>query len=543
MGSTVAAFFTTTLPAAFTATIAFLGPQGLIAVALLALAAIWYKWGDQIKDIVSKVYTAVKTWLVDKLAAIWDTVKQKIEAVKGYFKDLYTAVVGQSYIPDMVEGIGRSIAQLDNVFVKPSQLANQLVGAAFQEMTKVATRALTDLLQKVTGHFTDITDTVIPSFASRGIGRMSEAGTGFKDAFLGSFGAGLAQGLVQLAGAGLGALVNHFQGGEEAKVVNPIRDAFFAMFGGYEGLAAQLTAASDGNIADQLLKTLFNADTKVAFDAAKEAIEAVLAGAGQAVQDSPAQAAMESLGVSVEGLATQLTALHEQITTWQAAFTASITALASSVTDVLQAAWVGFVTQFQESVALMAALIMDPLTLQWTTWVQTFTDTSYAVIGLIQDALIPQVQAFIGALDAIPRSIDVSINVSRSEMPDMSVDAVPSFANEGIVSKPMFAVVGDAPEPEWILHESSVQALVNRGAAMGAALWQSASGGTSTSDLAGGGRSGGDSFSLQLSPGAIVVHQQPGEDPVAFARRLVTAIPDALRYDHSLVRKIRGATA
>lgn len=429
-GAAIVTFFTTTLPAAFTAVITFLGPQGLIALGLLALGVIWYKWGDDITRIVKNLYTAIKTWLVDKLAAVWNTVKQKVDAVKGYFSGLYDAVVGNSYIPDMVDGIGREIARLDNVFVKPSQLANQLVGNAFQAMTRVASDALRDLIGKVTGTFSNITDSVIPDFGRRGTSTMAGIGSSFKSTFLASFGAGLGEGLVNLAMKGLSALGNWLSGGEEAKIVNPARDAFFAMFGGYDGLAKQLTAASDGNIADELLKVLFNADTEKAFEAAKEAIEKVLEGAGAGLSSgldgSPAQAAMQNLGISVEGVSTQVTALQTQWEGWFTAFTDSVTAMQT----------------------------------QWTAWERFFVDSLTAMPALF-DPLLAKVAAFTDALNAIPRSIEVSLSINQPSMPDGF--HVPSFANEGRVTRPTLAVIGDAPEPEYVLRESTVRNLKSEG--------------------------------------------------------------------------------
>lgn len=110
-----------------------LGPIGLAITAIGLVYAAWKNW-DTIEPIIKRLYTAVKTWIVDKLNAIWDGVKSRIEAVKGYFYGLYDAVVGHSYIPDMVDGIANQMGRLESVMVKPAASATERAAAAFEEM-------------------------------------------------------------------------------------------------------------------------------------------------------------------------------------------------------------------------------------------------------------------------------------------------------------------------------------------------------------------------------------------------------------------------
>jgi len=103
------------------------------AAVLYGIYVAWQNW-DKITDIVSRLYTGVKAWLVDKLGAVFNWLRDKIKAVTGFFFDMYDAVVGNSYVPDMVEGIGREFQRLQGLMVDPAQKATQSVTEATRQM-------------------------------------------------------------------------------------------------------------------------------------------------------------------------------------------------------------------------------------------------------------------------------------------------------------------------------------------------------------------------------------------------------------------------
>ncbi|PKB19660.1 hypothetical protein B0I00_1900 [Novosphingobium kunmingense] len=82
----------------------------------------------------ARLVTGVREWLVGKLGAVWKTVTDKIETVKRGFFNLYDAVVGHSYVPDMVDGIAAEMARLDAVMVAPAQKATSKAAEAFKAM-------------------------------------------------------------------------------------------------------------------------------------------------------------------------------------------------------------------------------------------------------------------------------------------------------------------------------------------------------------------------------------------------------------------------
>lgn len=72
--------------------------------------------------------------ITGRLSAVWDSAKAKIESVRQAFFNLADKVQFRSYIPDMVEGIGRTMAELQRVMVDPALSATSKVGAGFQAL-------------------------------------------------------------------------------------------------------------------------------------------------------------------------------------------------------------------------------------------------------------------------------------------------------------------------------------------------------------------------------------------------------------------------
>ncbi len=109
------------------------GPVGLAiaAFALLVAAVVgvkkaWDNW-DSIKKIAADTYAGVKLWLFDKFAGLVAGIGKLVGKVTGFFRDMWDKVVGNSYVPDMVKGIGVEFAKLDDTMVKKSGKATKKV--------------------------------------------------------------------------------------------------------------------------------------------------------------------------------------------------------------------------------------------------------------------------------------------------------------------------------------------------------------------------------------------------------------------------------
>lgn len=93
----------------------------------------------------SDLVSGVRRWLVDGLNAVWDWVIGRVRAVGDAFYKLYDAVVGHSYIPDMVTEIGQHMRRLDAEMVEPVKKATGKAGEAFRQLQEQVAQILANL--------------------------------------------------------------------------------------------------------------------------------------------------------------------------------------------------------------------------------------------------------------------------------------------------------------------------------------------------------------------------------------------------------------
>jgi hypothetical protein len=121
---------------------------GAVALAVGAAYLAWKNW-DKIVAIAKAVYAAVKTWLVDKFNAVVASIKDKTAAVTGFFRDMATAVVLNSYVPDMVDAIQTHFGRLGDVMVAPAEKATKAATAAFQKLKDDVSALLDQLFPEI----------------------------------------------------------------------------------------------------------------------------------------------------------------------------------------------------------------------------------------------------------------------------------------------------------------------------------------------------------------------------------------------------------
>lgn len=90
---------------------------------LKAVASAFTAANTAITGIARDLAARVEDFLVGRMMAVFNKVKAGIKEVENYFKGLYDAVVGHSYIPDMVEEIGDHMRNLDVTMTAPARNA------------------------------------------------------------------------------------------------------------------------------------------------------------------------------------------------------------------------------------------------------------------------------------------------------------------------------------------------------------------------------------------------------------------------------------
>ena len=105
------------------------------AVTITGIYLAWKNW-DKIAPIVQRMVSQVAGAL-KALAAPFKWVMDQTRAISNAFYTMADKVVFRSYVPDMVEGIARSMSELGRVFVDPAVSATDKVAAAFQGLANI----------------------------------------------------------------------------------------------------------------------------------------------------------------------------------------------------------------------------------------------------------------------------------------------------------------------------------------------------------------------------------------------------------------------
>ena len=92
------------------------GPIGLIVAAIAGLTVVWVKLGDDIKRVTSEAFEVVRSWMVDRFGGIVESIRGKIDAVVGFFRDMKETLVGNSIIPDMVDAVEAEMEEMGESF-------------------------------------------------------------------------------------------------------------------------------------------------------------------------------------------------------------------------------------------------------------------------------------------------------------------------------------------------------------------------------------------------------------------------------------------
>lgn len=108
--------------------------KGFVSAFVTGVGGIISGLGQAVVGYISSMVQGIDNWMGGALSRIWSKVKEGIESVKSFFYGLYDAVVGNSYIPDMVDGIGAHMRRLDSIMVEPAKKATAKVAQAMKDL-------------------------------------------------------------------------------------------------------------------------------------------------------------------------------------------------------------------------------------------------------------------------------------------------------------------------------------------------------------------------------------------------------------------------
>jgi hypothetical protein len=89
---------------------------------------------EKITGFVKATYEGVRDWLGDRFKALVDEVGKQVGRVTEFFFEAYDAIVGNSYVPDLVDGIAEHFGRLGAEMVEPAKGACAEVAGAFEQL-------------------------------------------------------------------------------------------------------------------------------------------------------------------------------------------------------------------------------------------------------------------------------------------------------------------------------------------------------------------------------------------------------------------------
>ena len=111
------------------------------------LFARWRRFETEVIQIVQDTVQGIEDWLVGRFTAIVDSVEEKIDQVTGFFRGMWEDVVGNSFVPDMINAVEEHFARLESVMVEPAAEATSTTERMFDDLQRGSRFALTSMAE------------------------------------------------------------------------------------------------------------------------------------------------------------------------------------------------------------------------------------------------------------------------------------------------------------------------------------------------------------------------------------------------------------
>ena len=121
------------------------------------LAALFDEMGASVLASVQSMVAGVEEWLGSRLTAAFDSVMAPIQATIDAFRSMYTTVVGQSIIPDMITEVQGWMERLEGpAMLDPAKRAAGLTAKAFGELPAHIRQGLQESIGEIEGWTTTL---------------------------------------------------------------------------------------------------------------------------------------------------------------------------------------------------------------------------------------------------------------------------------------------------------------------------------------------------------------------------------------------------
>ena len=128
---------------------------------------------DRVGDLITRMVAIIDEQIVQRFTRIIDAVKARIDAVVGFFKGMFEAVAGGSYVPEMVAVIDQEmVGHFGDVVSKTGQLTRQVEADYAAMSTSVQAQSET-LLDKLKGTLVDDLQTRVVDLIGEKLGTVT----------------------------------------------------------------------------------------------------------------------------------------------------------------------------------------------------------------------------------------------------------------------------------------------------------------------------------------------------------------------------------
>lgn len=123
------------------------GYQAVVATVNSAIAAVEAAY-QRAAEFTRRLWSEMLGVITEKIGEATEYVRGKVAAIAGFFEDLYVEVVGNSSVPDLVDGVLAEFKRLDRGAVGQAEDTTGRIGGLFEELGREVVGALDEMVRQ-----------------------------------------------------------------------------------------------------------------------------------------------------------------------------------------------------------------------------------------------------------------------------------------------------------------------------------------------------------------------------------------------------------